>query len=478
MRIVSIALLSSFVPPANAVGFRELVEKVTRKHSESTTAETIAAAAVVEGADQEHRELWCDDPTSEWHPQYSEGWTDGTCRFTKDCNSPGYSTELLCCKAAYAGQVSGKCLMSLPQPPTTSPTDAGGLAIYYPDYNTAWTEAGCINKHPKPSGRPEYSTMLACCKGAYGSQTSGKCLSMLPNAPTTSPTTSDYMSDFWYPDYETAWSEAGCSNKLPLPYNNKGDRPNYTTQLACCKGAYGGQVSGKCLSELESPPTTSPTATGGLDYFYPDYGTTWSEATCKNDRPVPFLPGGRPTYDTMLLCCKGAYAGQMSGKCLSELVSPPSTAPTATGGLNYYYPDYGTAWSEATCLNDRPLPFGPGGRPIYDTMLLCCKGAYAGQMSGKCLSQLISPPSTSPTTSGGMEVYYPDYTRSWSVGLCINDRPMPSGRPTYTTKDACCSGAYGGQITKTCMCDFNICYSCSCGTVAELKLSCPSLVCE
>ena len=57
---------------------------------------------------------------------------------------------------------------------------------------------------------------------------------------------------------------------------------------------------------LDSPPTTSPTGVGGLDIYYPDYDTAWSVATCKNKRPLPFLPGGRPVYDTMLECCKGA----------------------------------------------------------------------------------------------------------------------------------------------------------------------------
>ena len=72
---------------------------------------------------------------------------------------------------------------------------------------------------------------------------------------------------------------------------------------------------------------------------------------------------------------KGAYAGQMSGACLAELDEPPTTSPTSEGGADFFYPDYETAWSEATCKNELPLPFGPGGRPIYDTMLACCKGA-------------------------------------------------------------------------------------------------------
>ena len=94
---------------------------------------------------------------------------------------------------------------------------------------------------------------------------------MLPSPPTSSPTNSAYETDFWYPQYELPWGEAGCSNKLPLPYNNIKDRINYKTQIECCKGAYAGQTGGKCLSQLPSPPTTSPTTAGGYEFWYPDY---------------------------------------------------------------------------------------------------------------------------------------------------------------------------------------------------------------
>merc|ERR1719428_555621 len=124
------------------------------------------------------------------------------------------------------------------------------------------------------------------------------------------------LTDFWYPDYDTAWSIAGCKNTLPLPYNNPNDRPNYDTHIACCKGAYAGQVSGACLSELESPPTTSPTNEGntGSDY-YPDYSLAWPEGKCINKLPVP---SGRPTYSTKIACCSGAYGGQVSQTCIGD----------------------------------------------------------------------------------------------------------------------------------------------------------------
>eukprot|EP00581_Thalassiosira_minuscula_P007690 CAMPEP_0183710126 /NCGR_PEP_ID=MMETSP0737-20130205/5963_1 /TAXON_ID=385413 /ORGANISM="Thalassiosira miniscula, Strain CCMP1093" /LENGTH=419 /DNA_ID=CAMNT_0025938349 /DNA_START=336 /DNA_END=1595 /DNA_ORIENTATION=- len=419
MKVSSIALLASFVTSAEALSFRDLVAKVTRRDASASAAAPqpdADAAVVVDGAaDQNERDLasncWgTTTPAAAWHPVYSAGWSQGYCRFTVDCNSPSFSTELACCKGAYSGQVSGYCVSQLPNPPTISPTPSGGLSVYYPDYDRAWPEGICINTRPMPSGRPTYSTMLACCKGAYGGQMSGKCLSQLPSPPTTAPTTSSFEADFWYPDYDTAWSMAGCKNTLPLPYNNIGDRPNYRTQLACCKAAYGGQMSGVCISQLPNPPTMSPTDASGADFWYPDYETTWSDAGCKNERPPPFNPGDRPVYSTRIQCCKSAYGGQMSGKCLSELPNPPTVAPTPSGGLS---------------------------------------------------------------------VFYPDYSKAWPEGVCVNARPMPSGRPTYGTKESCCNGAYGGQTSQKCLCDaVGVCHSCVCGTQAERDAQGCALTCS
>ena len=74
------------------------------------------------------RKLWChgsSSTTPQWHPVYSAGWTNGHCRYNIDCDSPGYASELQCCKFAYAGQISGYCISRLPSPPTTSPTNVG-----------------------------------------------------------------------------------------------------------------------------------------------------------------------------------------------------------------------------------------------------------------------------------------------------------------------------------------------------------------
>ena len=86
----------------------------------------------------------------------------------------------------------------------------------------------------------------------------GKCVSMLPSPPTTSPTSSDRTAPFWYPDYESPWSHATCLNTLPLPYKYANDRPNYSSAKECCKMAYAGQMSKACVCSLDSPPTRCP----------------------------------------------------------------------------------------------------------------------------------------------------------------------------------------------------------------------------
>ena len=49
--------------------------------------------------------------------------------------------------------------------------------------------------------------------------------------------------------------------------------------------------------------------------------------------------------------------------------------------------------------------------------------------------------------SGGPDEYYPDYNLPWDQAYCINKRPVPSGRGTYSSMLACCKQAYAGQVS-------------------------------
>ena len=236
--------------------------------------------------------------------------------------------------------------------------------LYYSGY--------CISTRPIPSGRPMYTTMFDCCKGAYSSQMSGeyhrsvlggghvnrsikcscgvslffishhtrsdminntgKCISMLPSPPTTSPTSLDRDAGFWYPQYELPWSHAGCSNKLPLPYDNINDRPNYKTQEECCNIAYAGQVSNACIMGL---PTSTIGSVDAAPFYYADYERgDWLHATCVNTLPLPFALGDRPTYTSKSECCRLEYAGQVSKACYCSSNPTPRGCP---GFVEYTY---------------------------------------------------------------------------------------------------------------------------------------------
>lgn len=78
---------------------------------------------------------------------------------------------------------------------------------------------------------------MHCCKGSFGGQMSGACLADLPNPYTTFPTMTGGVLDFFYPDYNTAWSVGTCKNEAPLPCARKGDRPSYNTMIACSIGS-------------------------------------------------------------------------------------------------------------------------------------------------------------------------------------------------------------------------------------------------
>ena len=245
----------------------------------------------------------------------------------------------------------------LPNPPTSSPTQTGGVTnFWYPDYDTAWSIAGCSNKFPLPyprkADRPNYSTQLACCKGAYGGQVSGACISQLPNPPTQSPTG---QGGVWYPSFQidgVGWQQGVCSTKRPVP-NNVG--PTYSTELACCKGAYPGQMTGACIANLPNPPTTSPTTLSGADW-YPIFniaGTAWADGTCDNSRPVPNNVG--PTFSSEKACCAGSYFSQTSKACLCKADTCTGCECTGTGSSGRTaLPRVSSTWAPRARQASRP----------------------------------------------------------------------------------------------------------------------------
>lgn len=427
-------------------------------------------------------------PDGVYYADYAPIWDEGRCINTRPlpAGRPTYLTLVTCCEVVYPGQASGKCLSGttatspssmgsmdvvvgaasyvaeLPSPLSTSPTDigagdlsyhtnlpsidtselssppstksfdmdeehatyhtelpspsemslkdAGTLDVYYLEYDE------CTNIRPVPAGRPTYPTLLSCCE----LQGLGKCLfgPTTPPAPTPSmsPTEIADIGDIGVRDliYPTSLPSTIFPEFSSPPSSYPSDR---------------NEEDDTYVTELPSSATMSPRDAGTLNVYYLDYDK------CINTHPVP---AGRPTYPTLISCCER----HRLGTCLFGRTSPPTRSPTHVSMLDVthlsdpssrpssspmdgdvldvYYPDNGV------CINDHPLPYR---RPTFSTMVACCKTAYGGQISGKCLSKLPSPPTSSPSIRSD-DLPSPSPSSLPSINTTSkNELPAP---PTYS----------------------------------------------
>ncbi|EJK69194.1 hypothetical protein THAOC_09578 [Thalassiosira oceanica] len=366
-----------------------------------------------------------------WHPNYDAGWKNGFCIYTRTCDSPSFSSELECCEKvrtiefeatpppefvigafsdkrnnfpklfalrieqAYGGQTSKYCLSKLESPPTYRPTalptvqPTSGPTVYteywYPDYEVAWKVSYCLSTErgqPVPKGRPLYLTNADCCLGAYAGQVSETCFQNMENPPTQSPTSDSptvspttEIAPFYYP---RAVDEVRLLQHEASPIQDWG------------------QWSGICLSELENPPSASPTTNQPTAE-----GQTAPPPTGNASAPPPSQINAQttPSQADTLWYPRYDDGGQASNSCVRELDSPPTQTPTAetveptvspTGIV--WYPDFETEWTKAGCLSTRPFPFPHGTRITYKSEATCCKREYRGQDPPVCLCNSDSLP--------------------------------------------------------------------------------------
>jgi len=386
-----------------------------------------------------------------------------------------YSTMEECCIGQFVGQPDALafCYSKMPNPPTSkpteAPTEAGTLTVWYPDYeNTSWLTGKCINDGPLPSGRAAYATQKECCEKAYGGQSSRACVSDFQDpptqAPTESPTEAGTLTVF-YPVYGEG--EGFCTNDPPADHglSSLNGISTSATHAECCKKHFDWQKSGFCFSQMANPPTQAPTVTateaGTLTVFYPVYGE--GEGFCTNDPPADHglsSLNGISTSATHAECCNKHFSWQKSGFCFSQMANPPTQAPTVAatepGTLNEFYPirNQGSGF----CTNEPPSTYGLNDiyEQSYPTNAECCKTYFSHQSDGFCYSKMGSPPTQAPTDApteaGSLTVWYPDYSKSWDMGVCINDAPLPSYAThyNYPTQKECCDNAYAGQSSGRC----------------------------
>ena len=77
----------------------------------------------------------------------------------------------------------------------------------------------------------------------------------------------------------------------------------------------------------------------------------------------------------------------------------------------------------------------------------------SGDSSGSS-NQEGSTPQT-PQTPSTSDKWYPDYNGDYALGKCINELPLPTGRPNYSSGEGCCQASYGNQASGICLSSLN-----------------------
>jgi hypothetical protein len=311
---LALALAASMTIRVESLGLRSpaAIDDESSANDGGERSETDAIAVIVDdGRDRrdERRDLFLTECKPEitpllWHPDYSKSWSVSGCVYKKDCDSPGWDTEAACCAGAYGGQTNGACTS------INAGTSGSGASRWYPDYDTPWPMAGCVNALPLPiHATIFFDAQLDCCNGAFAGQMSGACISKLVSPPTSKPTTIGEAGGGWYADYGTAWLIAGCKNSLPRPIYTI---VVYDTELECCRAAYGGQSTDACVQGLPNPPTKKPTSA-------PTRKPTRSPSKAPTKKPTASptkAPTGTPTWaPTSAPVCPVVGGKPVGGAC-------------------------------------------------------------------------------------------------------------------------------------------------------------------
>ena len=254
---------------------------------------------------------------------------------------------------------------------SSTTTSAGSL--WYPDYNSNYALGKCVNEVPVPSGRPNYDSGEACCQAAYGSQSSGLCLSSLSGVQSTPSSTIVTSTSTEATPAFTSTTSATLTSMMTSSSTSPQDT---STQIATTQASTTTTVATTTDATLPQVTTTESSISSR---WYPDYNNDYALGKCSNELPIP---SGRPNYDSGLECCQAAYGQQASGVCKNMFSNAVSSS---TSLIDRWYPDYHNNYALGKCNNEVPIP---SGRPNYDTGFECCQKAYGSQSSGVCLGSL------------------------------------------------------------------------------------------
>ena len=223
--------------------------------------------------------------TTMWYPDYNAGWEAGKCIDTLPLppygSRPLYTTQLECCKLAYAGQSNNYCIANMANPPTAMPT------TFKP------TASPSVSPTSKPTNEPTTSSPSKAPTTVSPTMTPTSSPSKTPTTvsptmtPTATPTSSPTLAPTAKPSSSPSLAPTKSPTATPTATPTKSPTASPTTK-----------------SPTGSPTTASPTVTQYGSQWYPKYDNA---GTCTAKLPLP-PPGSRSFFASKEACCQGTYS--------------------------------------------------------------------------------------------------------------------------------------------------------------------------
>ncbi len=359
-------------------------------------------------------------------------------------------------------------MASLPSPVAAQVTG------WYPDYDTSWTDATCLYGTIPSYSRPTYSTNLACCKGAYAGQVTGTCLAAIEttkcfdlawtNTAGTGTATGKLLID------STLFDSSGYNEYQYTP----AAFPYLSVTIAGAGSGNGTFELGladffNVIFELSGPTNLDAeiVAQGTLVNF--------------NVAAESFSDAPQETGSNVMVVSEGTGADEFTIATITPCVVEPEYPviksdkncqdAIAKAGAQYFAKRHkALSKCRSDLLNAKPL-FEDVAQTIPVVAASKCKDEYktAGTIAKerqkarlsiekRCTDAILGTLKACSTTIDGLarmpadgQLWYPDYDTPWSEATCLTATPIPPGRPTYSANDACCKGAYAGQVSGVCL---------------------------
>eukprot|EP00986_Skeletonema_menzelii_P014702 scaffold10035_cov122-Skeletonema_menzelii.AAC.2 len=231
-------------------------------------------------------------------------------------------------------------------------------------------------------GKPLYDSMLECCAANFAEQSTGECISRLPNAPSAQPSIGLLgIAGKYAAIHANGYEDGYCSN-LKADIENVPEGQLYETEYECCSTVFPGEEY--CLSQIDDtdPSFNQPSGQPSLGelglpgQYVAVFANGFDEGYCSNLKEHVIGTPETQIYASEFECCQENFAEQTAGFCISQLPDDlqPSAQPSIglLGIAGKYAAVHANGYEDGYCSNLKADIENVPEASLYDTEYECC----------------------------------------------------------------------------------------------------------